>query len=64
MQPKNKNYFLGWNRGIILEAKEGKWTFAKVRKEKIFFDGGKNMKRALVILVFLLLATPLWAAEV
>jgi hypothetical protein len=35
-----------------------------VRKEKIFFDGGKNMKRALVILVFLLLATPLWAAEV
>jgi hypothetical protein len=30
--------------------------------EKYFFDGGKSMKKSLVILVFLLLPTPLWAA--
>jgi len=51
-------------RGIGVFHLNPSGPLAGVRKEKMFFDGGKNMKRALVILVFLLLATPLWAAEV
>jgi len=62
IERKKFSLFLGWKKGYNSPVAKGEMGDRTAVQKTL--DGDKMMKKALVVLAFLFLATPLWAADV